>query len=54
MNNISIERIFRWNALDLSAKIAVNNLFNEEYISVLSHPMPGVNFEAFISITPRW
>ena len=54
MNNISIERIFRWNALDLSAKIAVNNLFNEEYISVLSHPMPGINFEAFISITPRW
>ncbi len=54
MNNISVERIFRWNALDLSAKITINNLFDEEYISVLSHPMPGINFEAFISITPHW
>lgn len=54
MNNVSLERKFRWSALDMSAKITVNNLFNEEYISVLSHPMPGINFEAFISITPHW
>ena len=54
MNNISVERLFRWKLLDLSAKITINNLFNEEYISVLSRPMPGINFEAFISVTPHW
>ena len=32
----------------------VNNLFDEEYVSVLSRPMPGRNFGLFIGITPRW
>ena len=26
----------------------------EEYLSVLSRPMPGINFEIFIGITPKW
>jgi iron complex outermembrane receptor protein len=42
----------RW--ADLSLKGAVNNLFNEEYLSVLSRPMPGINFEFFIGITPKF
>lgn len=54
MNSVSLEKIFRWRVLDFSAKIAVNNLFNEEYLSVLSRPMPGINFEAFLSFTPKW
>lgn len=54
MNNISLERVFslRWG--DMSAKIAVNNLFDEEYLSVLSRPMPGINCELFLSFTPNF
>lgn len=40
--------------VDLSLKGTVNNLFNEEYLSVLSRPMPGINYEFFIGITPKW
>lgn len=54
MSNISLDKDLSLKHLDLQLKIAVNNLFNEEYLSVLSHPMPGINFEFFISITPRW
>ncbi|WP_290394780.1 TonB-dependent receptor domain-containing protein, partial [Muribaculum intestinale] len=53
MNNISLEKSFSFRPADLSLKLAVNNLFNEDYLSVLSHPMPGINFEFFISITPK-
>ena len=35
-------------------KGSVNNLFDEEYLSVLSRPMPGINYEIFIGITPKW
>ncbi len=53
MNNVSLEKLFEWRRLDLSVKVAVNNLFNEEYLSVLSRPMPGTNFEIFFSVTPK-
>jgi iron complex outermembrane receptor protein len=54
MNNIELEKqlSFRW--ADLSLKGVINNLFNEEYLSVLSRPMPGINFEIFVGITPKW
>ena len=54
MSNIVLEKnlYFKW--ADLSIKGAVNNLFNEEYLSVLSRPMPGINFEIFIGITPKF
>lgn len=54
MNVMSLERMFRWRPLDLSVKFVINNLFDEEYLSVLSRPMPGINFEAFFSFTPKW
>ena len=54
MNNLTIERGIPLKWADLSLKGAVNNLFNEEYLSVLSRPMPGINFEFFISITPHF
>lgn len=54
MNNITIEKNFSFRWADLSLKGAVNNLFNEEYLSVLSRPMPGINFEIFVGITPKW
>ena len=54
MNNISIEKGFSLKWADLSLKCAVNNLFDEEYLSVLSRPMPGINYEFFVGITPKW
>ena len=54
MNNISIEKGFSLKWADLSLKCAVNNLFNEEYLSVLSRPMPCINYEFFLGITPKW
>lgn len=54
MNNVSLEKAFWWKWADVSVKLAVNNLFNEDYLSVLSRPMPGINFEFFIAITPKF
>ena len=54
MNNLELEKQFSLSWADLSLKGIINNLFNEEYISVLSHPMPGINFEIFIGIRPKW
>lgn len=54
MSNISLEKDFFFSFADLQIKLAVNNLFNEDYLSVLSRPMPGINFEFFIGITPKF
>ena len=54
MSNISLEKGLNFKPMDIQLKLAVNNLFNEEYLSVLSRPMPGINFEFFIGITPRF
>lgn len=54
MSNISLEKSLSFKPVDLQLKLAVNNLFNEDYLSVLSRPMPGINFEFFIGITPRF
>ena len=54
MNNIALEKNLMFKPLDLQLKLIVNNLFNEDYLSVLSRPMPGINFEFFIGITPKW
>ena len=53
MNNLTIERGVSLKCANLSIKAAVNNLFNEEYLSVLSRPMPRINYELFIGITPK-
>ena len=52
MNNIAVERSIKLPFAQLSFKGCVNNLFNEEYLSVLSRPMPGINFEFYVGITP--
>ena len=54
MSNIALEKGLRLKVADLSLKLAVNNLFDEDYLSVLSRPMPGINFEFFIGITPKF
>lgn len=54
MNNISLEKRFSSSWADFNLKGSINNLFDEEYLSVLSRPMPGINFEIFLGITPKW
>ena len=54
MSNVSIEKGFSFAWSDLTLKAAVNNLFNEEYLSVLGRPMPRMNAEFFIGIRPKW
>ena len=54
MSNISLEKGFDFSWSELSIKGTINNLFNEEYLSVLSRPLPGINFEIFLSIRPKW
>ena len=54
MNNVSLEKTLQFKPIDIQLKLAVNNLFNEQYLSVLSRPMPGINFEFFIGFTPKF
>ncbi|MBR2962215.1 MAG: TonB-dependent receptor, partial [Alistipes sp.] len=54
MSNLSLERTLSLSWADLSFKGTINNLLDEEYVSILSHPMPGINFEIFVGITPKW
>lgn len=54
MNDVSVEKVLAFRPLDLQLKLTVNNLFNEDYLSVLSRPMPGINFEFFVGITPKF
>lgn len=53
MSDVALERSIdiRWCRLNL--KVAVNNLFDEEYASVLARPMAGRNYGFFIEITPK-
>ena len=55
VSNLSFSYSFKlpW-VKSASVGLTIYNLFNEEYLSVLSRPMPGINFEFFISITPRF
>lgn len=53
MSNISFEKKLLFKPVDVQLKFAVNNLLNEDYLSVLSRPMPGINFELFIGITSK-
>ncbi|WP_321480175.1 TonB-dependent receptor domain-containing protein [uncultured Bacteroides sp.] len=54
MNDISLEKQFFTHWAYFSIKGLINNLFNEEYESVLSHPMPKMNFGIMIDIRPKW
>lgn len=54
MSNVSLEKGLFFKPVDVQLKLAVNNLFNEDYLSVLSRPMPGINFEFFVGITPKF
>jgi len=51
MSNVAIGKGLKIRAVDLLFKFAVNNLFNEDYLSVLGHPMPGINYTGTVSVT---
>lgn len=62
ISNLSLEKALTFSSqrttynaqrktFDVKLQLAVNNLFNADYLSVLSRPMPGTNFEAFISLS---
>ena len=54
MNDITLGKNFDFKWAGLSVSLAVKNLFNEKYLSVLARPMPGINGEIFIGITPKF
>lgn len=54
MNDLSLEKHFAPRWAELTVKCAVNNLFDEEYKSVLARPMPGIHFEFFLEIRPNF
>ena len=54
MNDVSLEKTFQWRRVHASVKGVVNNLLGSEYVTVLSRPMPGRNFEIFLEIRPQW
>ncbi len=54
MNDVALSKNMRFKPLNLSVKFAVNNLFNEEYESVLSRPMPRRNYGLYVGIAPRF
>lgn len=50
VSNLSLDKSFPLWRLQWHAKAAVNNLFDTTYRTVLSRPMPGINFELFLSL----
>lgn len=54
MSNVDLERKLSFRPADLSVKLSVNNLFNSTYQSIMGRPMPGLNFELFLSLTPKF
>ncbi|MBE6196011.1 MAG: TonB-dependent receptor [Rikenellaceae bacterium] len=50
----SLEKLIPLSWADFSAKLNARNLFDREYESVLARPMPGIHFEFFLGIRPKW
>ena len=55
VSNLRVGYVFKPKFMkEIALDVTVNNLFNEEYLSVLSRPMPRMNAEFFIGIKPKW
>ena len=54
MNNVAVGRRFQWRNVHASLRLAVNNLFDNEYVTVLSRPMPPRNYALYLEISPLW
>ncbi len=50
MTDLSLEKTFRFRAIDCALKGVVNNLYSTEYVTVLSRPMPRRNYEIYLTI----
>jgi iron complex outermembrane receptor protein len=53
MNNLTIGKDFQLKKYQLGIDFKINNLFDEEYRSVLGRFMPGRNYELMIKISYR-
>ena len=51
LSNLSLDKSLNLFGLQWHAKAAVNNLFDADYRTVLSRPMPGINVEFFLALT---
>lgn len=51
VSNLSFEKNMDIRSIMLQLKLAVSNLFDQEYLSVLSRPMPGTSLEFFVSLS---
>lgn len=54
MHDVSVEKQFATRPMDIALKLAVKNLLNTHYQTVMAYPMPGRNFELFITLTPHF
>lgn len=54
MSDLSLERTLECSWASFSLKGCIYNLFNEEYETVLSRPMPRLNCSFFVGITPKF
>ena len=54
MSDLSLSRSFRWRWATASVRAAVNNLFNTEYVTVLSRPMAPRSVALYLEIRPHW
>jgi len=54
MNDVSLEKRFDGRRIRISLKGCVNNLFNEDYVSIQSRPMARRNYAVYIGITPKF
>ena len=52
MSDLTFEKQFRWRRFQAAIKTAIYNLFDSEYVTVLSRPMAGRHFEIFLEICP--
>ncbi len=51
MNDMTLQRTIDFNSVALTLKLALNNLFDVDYMTVLAHPMPGFNFEFYFGLS---
>lgn len=54
MSDVTLSKNFSFTLACITVSLVVKNLFDEDYVTVLSRPMPGINFEAFVGITPKF
>ena len=50
MTDLTLERQFHWGSTSAAIKGAIYNLWDAEYVTVLSRPMAGRHFEIFLEI----